>query len=277
VSMARTRTTKYKTQIVKLKAGPLTIVSCGKTTHDVDGKDHLPVVYLHGAGGLGKSRFHEMLCSDRRLVMPVVPGHDGTDFVPGVDTMPRLADFIAELVTKKLGGRCDLIGHSFGGWLACWIAATHPEIVDLLVLENPAGFRAGGKGGIPTDTRELIRQMYKHPDKRPVDDRPIEWLRANVGKVRHYHNGVPVDDELVKHLPDIKAPTLLLYGLEEEMVPIETVRILADGIPRHFLIYVYDAKHSIQTDQPERMTQIVRDFFDRGEAFIVPSRQAAAE
>ena len=271
---------KYKTQTAKLKAGPLTFLTRGKSTHDAEGKEHLPVVYLHGAGGLVKSRVHDMLSEDRRLVMPVIPGHDGTDFVPGVDSMPKLADFIATFITQKLGGRCDLIGHSFGGWLAAWIAATHPDIVDLLVLENPAGLRPGGqdgvpRGGIPADAAELFRQMYKHPEKRPADDRPAEWLKANVGKVRHYHGGMPHDAELVKRLPDITAPTLILYGLDEEMVPIETPRILSDGIPRHFLVYVYDAKHSIQVDQPDRMTNIVRDFFDRGEAFIVPSRKAA--
>ncbi len=59
--MAQTKAAKYKTQIVKLPSGPLTIVSRGKATRDADGKDHLPVVYLHGAGGLVKSRVHEML------------------------------------------------------------------------------------------------------------------------------------------------------------------------------------------------------------------------
>ena len=119
----------YKTQTAKLKAGPLTYLSRGKSTHDAEGKEHLPAVYLHGAGGLSKSRVHDMLSADRRLIMPVIPGHNGTDFVPGVDSMPRLADFIAEFVVKKLGGRCDLIGHSFGGWLAAWVAARHPDIV----------------------------------------------------------------------------------------------------------------------------------------------------
>jgi pimeloyl-ACP methyl ester carboxylesterase len=271
---------KYKTQTAKLKAGPLTYLSAGKASKDAEGAAHLPVLYLHGAGGLFKSLVHEKLAADRKLVMPVTPGHDGTDFVPGIDSMPKLADFVAEFITKKLGGKCDLWGHSFGGWLACWIAATHPELVDLLVLENPAGFRKGGQGGIPKDPDELRRQMFAHPEKRPPDDRPREMVAANDRKVGHYHNFMPLDEALVAKLPDITAPTLILYGLDEEMIPIETPRILSDGIRRHFLVYVYDAKHSIQVDQPERMTKIVRDFFDRGEAFIVkqgkqPQAQAA--
>ena len=265
----------FKPQIAKLKQGPLTYWSGGKKTADADGQDHLPVVYLHGAGGLYKSAAHEILAADRRIYMPIIPGHDGTDFLPDVDTMPKLAGVIAEFVTKKLGGKCDLWGHSFGGWLACWVAALHPEILDLLVLENPAGLRVAGKGGVPTETRELFRQMFAHPEKRIPDDRTHEMVKANNGKTRHYHRGTPFDTELAARLKDISAPTLIAYGTDEEMIPIEGIRVLCDGIPRHFLIYVYDSKHCIHVDQPERLSRLMRDFFDRGEAFIVTS--AAAE
>lgn len=265
----------FKPHEAKLKSGALTYWSGGKKTADAEGKDHLPVLYLHGAGGLYKSAAHELLAADRRIFMPIIPGHDGTDFVADIDTMPKLAGLIADFVRTKLGGKCDLWGHSFGGWLASWVAALHPDIVDLLVLENPAGFRAGGKGGVPTETRELFRQMFAHPEKRIPDDRPREMVRANAGKTRHYHSGTPFDTELVKRLGDIAAPTLIAYGIDEEIIPIEGMRILSDGLPRHFLMYVYDAKHSIHVDQPERLARLMRDFFDRGEAFIVTS--AAAE
>jgi pimeloyl-ACP methyl ester carboxylesterase len=121
----------------------------------------------------------------------------------------------------------------------------------------------------------LARRVCKYPEKRLPDDRPEHVVHGNTGKVAHYHGGVPHDVEMIKRLKDITAPALILYGDEEEMTPIETVRVLSDNVPRHFLIYVADAKHSIQVDQPERMTRLVRDFFNRGEAFIV--RQQAAE
>jgi pimeloyl-ACP methyl ester carboxylesterase len=273
--MPRIKKPAFKQQSVTLKPGTLTYWSGGKATADAEGKDHLPVVYLHGAGGLYKSATHELLAADRRLFMPIIPGHDGTEYLPGIDSMPALAGLIADFIKKKLGGKCDLWGHSFGGWLASWVAALHPEVVDLLVLENPAGFRVAGKGGIPTEIRELARQMFAHPEKRIPDDRAREVVRANTGRTRHYHNGTPLDAELVKRLGDIAAPTLIAYGIDEEMIPIEGMRILGDGLQRHFLIYVYDAKHAIHVDQPERLASLMRDFFNRGEAFIVTS--AAAE
>jgi pimeloyl-ACP methyl ester carboxylesterase len=265
----------FKSQTAKLKAGSLTYWVGGKKGADAEGHDHLPVVYLHGAGGLYKSAAHEMLAADRRIFMPIIPGHDGDDYLPDIDSMAKLAGLIADFVRKKLGGKCDLWGHSFGGWLACWVAALHPDIVDLLVLENPAGLRVEGKGGIPAETRELFRQMFAHPEKRIPDDRPREMVRANHGRTRHYHRGTPFDHDLAARLKDIVAPALIAYGTDEEMIPIEGIRVLCDAIPRHFLMYVYDSKHCIHVDQPERLSRLMRDFFDRGEAFIVT--RAAAE
>ena len=273
--MAAVKKPIFKSQIAKLKQGELTFWVGGKKGADADGKEHLPVVYLHGAGGLYKSATHELLAADRRIYMPIIPGHDGTDYVPDVDSMQKLAGLIADFVRNRLGGKCDLWGHSFGGWLASWVAALHPDVIDLLVLENPAGYRVEGKGGIPAETRELFRQMFKHPEKRIPDDRTREMVKANAGKTRHYHRGTPLDADLVARLGDISAPTLVAYGTDEEMIPLEGMRILCDGLQRHFLIYMYDAKHCIHVDQPERFSRLMRDFFDRGEAFIVTS--AAAE
>jgi pimeloyl-ACP methyl ester carboxylesterase len=117
--------------------------------------------------------------------------------------------------------------------------------------------------------------MFAHPEKRIPDDRSRETVKANAGKTRHYHRGTPFDTDLIARLGDIQAPTLVAYGTDEEMIPLEGMRILCDGLRRHFLIYMYDAKHCIHVDQPERFSRLMRDFFDRGEAFIVTS--AAAE
>ena len=55
------------------------------------------------------------------------------------------------------------MAESLGGWVALWLAVRHPALVDHLVLEGPAGLRAGGKGGLPADPAERHRQLYAIP------------------------------------------------------------------------------------------------------------------
>lgn len=241
----------------------------GNVKYYVTGKGS-PVLYLHGAGGLLKSKAHEMLSTKHRLYMPTTPGYDGTKFIENVDSMSKLADLTADFIASEIGDCCDVIGHSFGGWHGCWLAVNHPDKVELLVLEAPAGFRPEGKGGLDYPPDELMRRLMAYPEKRPKDDRPMEMIQGNRDNIRlHYHGGMPLDEELVGRLGEIRSSTLLVYGTLETIVPIETCRILKEAIPRIYFNYIYDAAHTIEVDQPERFVGIVGDFLERGEAFLV--------
>lgn len=246
---------------INFQKGTLTYYVCGEGP---------PVLYLHGAGGLLKSKAHELICANHCLYLPVTPGYDGTEFIDGVNSMSGLAALTAEFIATEIGQSCDVIGHSFGAWHALWLAVNHPELVELLVLEAPAGFRPAGKGGLDHPPEELARRLMAYPEKMPVDDRSLAIIQENRDHVRmHYHGGMPMDDELVGRLAEIKSSTLLLYGTLETIVPIESCRILKAQIPRIYLNYIYDAAHIIEVDQPERFASIVCDFLDRGEAFLV--------
>jgi pimeloyl-ACP methyl ester carboxylesterase len=258
----------FEKKIAKLDKGDVTYFVCG---------DGPPVVYLHGAGGLLKSKAHELLSAKHRIYMPTTPGYDGTELIDGIDNMPALADLTADFIASEIGEGSDIIGHSFGGWLGCWLAVNHPEKVELLILEAPAGFRPGGKGGLDLPPDELAKRLVAYPEKRPEDDRPLEMITNNRDTVRlHYHDGMPLDEALVARLGEIKSSTLLVYGTLERIVPIETCRILKEAIPRIYFNYIYDAAHTIEVDQPERFVGIVGDFLERGEAFIVNNGSGAA-
>ena len=131
-----------------------------------------PVLYLHGRGGLRKSVAQKLIGEKYRLFLPVHPGFDGTAFHAGVASMRDLAALYAEFIDAVIGGPCDVIGHSFGGWLAAWLAVGHGDRVRKLVLECPAGFRPGGAPSTRVDNAEVERLLYAHPERLPPDDRP---------------------------------------------------------------------------------------------------------
>ena len=249
-------------------------LSVGDVTYFVGGEGS-PLLYIHGAGGLLITDPLHRLAGSHRLYMPIMPGLDGTEFVDGVDNMEKLADLIADFIKTVIEDNCDVLGFSFGGWLASWLVVRHPELVELLVLESPAGFRPEGKGGMPSDPKEQFRTLYAHPEKCPPDDRPQDMAPTNRKNVAHYHQGIALDEELLAQMGNIQSSTLLLYGTLEERIPIETCRILKDNIPRCFFTYVYDAAHGIEVDQPERFTDIVADFLARGEAFLAKQSDVA--
>lgn len=212
------------------------------------------------------------------MYAPVTPGFDGTPAHDGVSTMPDLAKLMGDFADAVIGERCDVIGHSFGGWLACWFAVLLPDKLDQLVIEAPAGFRPESVGGLPDDPEELRRRLYTHPENLPPEAKTPEMQARNREMLHHYHGPAAMDQDLAQRLGDIEHLTLILYGTKDGAIPIESPRLLKEKIPRAFLIYVYDAAHNVEVDQPDRFSDLVGDFFARGEAFPVNnSAQAAAE
>jgi pimeloyl-ACP methyl ester carboxylesterase len=261
-------TTSFTTTQLKLKSGTLPCHVAGQGR---------PVLCLHSAGGVRLSPALERLSESFRLYVPVMPGFDGTAPGDGAPSMAGLADLAAEVVDAAIGGPCDVIGHSFGGWVATWLAVRHAAKVQQLVLHASAGFRRGAAGGLAGDPETLRRAMYAHPENLPPESKSAEVQAQNRAAAARYNGGVPIDQELAGRLKDVNALTLILHGTRDRVIPPDSPRLLKAGIPRAYLVYVYDAAHAIDVDQPVPFVRLVRDFFERGEAFIVNRGSAAAQ
>jgi pimeloyl-ACP methyl ester carboxylesterase len=252
-------------------------LSSGRVTYYVAG-DGPPVLYLHPAGGLRLTRPLETLAKSFRILAPVSPGFDGSSMLGGIASMQELARLWGELVDQVIGTRCDVMGHSFGGWLAAWFTVLMPEKVGQLVLECPAGFREGGAGGLPDSPEAVQRALFAHPEKRPPETKSAEILARNREMLVHYHGGMPMDSALADRLGEIEVLTLILHGTKDGAIPAASMRFLKQRIQRAFLIFIYDAAHAIEVDQPEHFARLVDDFLKRGEAFLVnPGEGLAAE
>lgn len=235
-----------------------------------------PVLYLHTAGGVRLSPAIERLSQSHRLHLPVMPGFDGTERVASLRSMTDLADLAAEFIDGVIKRPCDVIGHSFGGWVAAWLAVRHPDKVEQLVLAAPAGFRPEGEGGLVADPAKLRQMMFAHPENLPPEQKTPEILAQNRAMVHHYHGETATDRDLVARLGEIKALTLILHGTKDGVIPLASPRLLKERIKQSHLVYVYDAAHAIDVDQPDRYVQLINDFVERGEAFIVNRAVSAA-
>ncbi len=233
------------------------------------GGEGRPLIHLHGAGGVRPNPGLEKLAESVTLYMPVLPGFDGSAAIDGVDSMETLADFVAEFIDKEIGEAADVLGLSFGGWLATWLAVRHPKSVAQMCLENPAGFRPKDVPAPSDDPEVRKRQMYRYPDKVPAETKSEEVLKKNREMLHHYHGDTSFDEALAGQLDKIEALTMIMHGTADKRVPEEAVQMLKRDIPRSHLIFVYDAAHSMETDQPERFAHLVADFMERAEAFLV--------
>jgi pimeloyl-ACP methyl ester carboxylesterase len=215
-------------------------LSSGNLTYFQAGSGR-PLLYLHPAGGVRRSKVMEGLAESCALYVPVIPGWEGTSFHEGVNTRRALAGLAAEFMDRVIGSRCDVMGWSFGGCVALWLALERPLLVDHLVLECPAG-------------------LYSiEPKIKRVNRAILEHYGAQDGK----------DQALLERVAAVEHTTLIIQGTEDGTTPPASARLLKSLLRRAFLVYVWQASHDLEVDQPERVLALVRDFLERSDSFMV--------
>ena len=240
----------------------------GEVTYMVGG-DGPPVLYFHSAGGARITKGLELLAANSRIYIMVIPGFDDTPLLDSVKDMKDIANLGSEFIDVVIGETCDVMGQSFGGWVVPWLALEHPDKVDQLVMQCPAGFRPVGSPAPSSDPEERLRQMYAYPDKRSVETKSVETLERNRSMLQHYHGADVCDEDLIARLGEIQHLTMVMLGTKDGRITRESVQLIKKRVHRAFLIYVYDAAHNIEVDQPERFAALAGDFLKRGEVFLV--------
>ncbi len=79
------------------------------------------------------SRTRRAVSLSRRLAAP-----NRWEGDPGLSTVENNANDLQAFIERACGGRVDLVGHSYGGFAAAWLAASHPDMVRSLILVEPA-------------------------------------------------------------------------------------------------------------------------------------------
>jgi pimeloyl-ACP methyl ester carboxylesterase len=162
--------------------------------------------------------------------------------------LPRSAalEELEEWLAERLAPRAHLVGHSLGGLLAARVAARRPELVERLVLIAPAG---GGRRSLIGHTLPLARTLAQVGPRfapRLVHDA----LRAGpLGLWTGVRAALGAD--LRTELAAVRAPTLVVWGEHERLVPVvETDRIAV----------VPGAGHVPMVDRPDEVSRLLREF-----------------
>ena len=191
-----------------------------------------PLLYLHPAGGVRRSKLLERLGQSCSLYVPVIPGFEGTALHPKVNTRQLLARLVAEFAERVIGTRCDVMGWSFGGAVALWLALERPELVERLVLECPAGLVS-----IDPKIKRVNRALLEHYGAQDGKDAA---LLARVGEIGH--------------------AALIVQGTDDGTIPAQSAELLKGLLRRASLVYVPQAGHDLEMDRPERVLGVVKEF-----------------
>jgi pimeloyl-ACP methyl ester carboxylesterase len=236
-----------------------------------------PLVFLHGAGGLVWDDFLDRLATRFRVYAPEHPGTSpgDPDGITPIDTLWDLVVYYYELF-DKLGLRSPaVVGHSFGGMVAAELAATAPDRVSKLVLISPIGLWRDDapirNWMIITPSTDLPKYLL-HDPYGPVAQKvfgmptdpaqqveaqlQLIWSMACTGKFVW-----PIPDKgLKKRMHRITAPSLLIWGKEDRLVPPTYAQEFAARLTASRVELVDAAGHMPHLEQLDRVSSLIDAF-----------------
>jgi 3-oxoadipate enol-lactonase len=189
------------------------------------------------------------------------------------------ADLI-ELLDHLQVQRAHVIGMSFGGMIAQWLAIEHPSRVGRLVLVSTAHQLTPYLGELAQLLGHAVyllpRQLFERlltllttsplalrPDAANTDSRMKDEVAASeiVRQLRCITRSIPTDNDY-----RIQAQTLVLAGEFDALIPSCFGRTMASMIPDSRFLLIHGAGHNVLRDAPLQTADVIRQFLESGMA-----------
>ena len=204
-----------------------------------------PLLFLHGAGGLrGWDPFLADLARRHTVYAPSHPGFESSSGLEHIDDVVDLVVYYNDLLDAMNIDSMHVVGHSMGGMIAAELAALSPHRVRRLVLANAVGLwlenypvadffaMTPDQLGIALwhdPQSEVARAMMAVPDDEQAQ------LQAFLVRMQHLATAGkflwPIPDKgLKKRIHRVKAPTLVLWGQSDGLVPVEYANAFQNAI-----------------------------------------------
>ncbi len=246
-----------------------TVSVAGIDVHYYRGGDGPPLLTLHGGGGNpGWLIVHEALSAHYTVYAPSHPGFGITPRPEWIAHPSDMAVFYLWMLQEMGLDKIHLMGHSFGGWLAADMATTCPQIVDRLVLVDAVGVKPERSDILDVFilTPEEIPPLYNMADSgwTPTAVRPRRKKKSRGRRlemlIRLCWKPYMHDLRLPALLPRVTRPSLIVWGREDAIVPLECGEIYQRGIPGSQLHIIEECGHSSQLEKPDAFADAVISF-----------------
>jgi pimeloyl-ACP methyl ester carboxylesterase len=229
------------------------------------------LILIHGLGSSSEAWNADLdsLAKSYRVIAIDLPGFGKSDRPKADYSVRYLAGVVNEFMDSLGLTRATLAGNSLGGWVAALVALENPQKVSNLILVNSAGLRREGAPPVKLDpaTRDeekaLLLTVFSNQSF--VTDQVVDEQWEYSKEVRpvvqsmlaSFKSSPPFLDDRLK---DIKVPTLVIWGRQDKMIPLEAGKRFAKGIPGARLAVIENAGHLPQIEQPDAFNRAVKGF-----------------
>jgi len=250
--------------------------------------DSIPLVLIHGTG----SSLHTFdvwaseLKKERRVIRMDLPAFGLTGpFPDGEYPIEQYVFFIEHFLSKIGVNKCIIGGNSLGGEIAWRFTVKNPNTVQKLVLINAAGYPMTSKS-VPVAFKmarlPVINKLFTFITPRFMVQKSVENVYADKEKVteglvdRYFDLSLRAgnrqafvdrlslerDAEPIDLIKNIEQATLILWGMEDLLIPVENAQLFHDDLPNNSLVIMDKVGHVPMEELPLESLVILQVFLN---------------
>jgi pimeloyl-ACP methyl ester carboxylesterase len=217
-----------------------------------------PVVFVHGLSGSTRWWYRNVrtIAERHRIYLVDLPGFGTMRSLRGRFVLAETATWLSEWMEAAGLERAHLVGHSMGGYASVRLAASRPELVRRLVLVAPAG--------VPAERSmlgHLVPLLLTVRHATPAFLAVLVQDALRMGPMTLWRGARDLLAEDVRgDLRNIEAPTLLVWGENDPLIPPAVGDLLREEISNSRLLLLQRAGHVPMFDQPKEFDAALLTF-----------------
>jgi pimeloyl-ACP methyl ester carboxylesterase len=268
---------------------------------DIGAGDEPPMVLVHGLGGQWQNWLENIprLAQERRVIAPDLPGFGLSEMPTERISISGYGQAVDALIEHLEIERADVVGNSMGGFVASEVAIQFPQRVERLALVSAAGISSASVSRAPVLTVGRIATavtVYTAARHRAMSRRPLTRHLALAFVARHpsklradlvwegFMKGAGkegfddalracVEYDFRDRLPEIRSPTLIVWGENDSVIPSKDAAEFERLIPDSRKVVMEDTGHVPMAERPAAFNDLLLDFLADTS---VPSREEPA-
>jgi 2-hydroxy-6-oxonona-2,4-dienedioate hydrolase len=223
-----------------------------------DDQPRKPVVLVHGMVISG--RYMVPTALELAPLCPVyaidLPGYGDSVKPQAMLGLRELADALAAWMDAMQFSSADLVANSFGCQVLAEFAVRHARRVDRLVFQGPT---------VDPEARTIRQQLVRLIRNSSSEGPGLGWIsfvdyvKAGMRRIR-FTIRMAIEDRIEDKLPSITAPTLVVRGGNDPLVPQRWAAEVARRLPRGELRVLPGLGHTINYTAPKEFTTALRPF-----------------
>ena len=248
-----------------------TVEAAGTKLHLMRAGRGRPVLVLHHeTGTLDRLPFYDALASKYDVLVPHHPGYSRSQRPDWMRSVRDIAVVYRGLLSELKVGNVAMVGLGFGGWIAAEMASMAPADLSHLVLVGAMGIKPP-QGDILdlaiTGYMDYARAGF-HDQKafdrvygaEPPTDQLEMWDICREMSFRIAWKPYMYSQTLPHLLRSVRAPSLVVWGDHDKVVPQSAAGVYAKALPNAKLEIVKGCGHCVDMEQPDALAKLVTNF-----------------